>query len=378
MTNIAIDGRPLHSERSGIGRYTYQLTRALLKKNSGHNIFLYGNPFNLICQIHSENELDKYQGRKIPFPFRKVVRILSRLLVQTKRDLHIDVIFWTNFLGEFSSRYKSIITIHDMAHYYYPEHIIPGKGRLLQRYLAKHARRADLILCVSENTKKDVMKILDIPEEKVWVTYNGVGDEFRVINNKDLLREVRHKYKLPERFILFVGTVEPRKNISRLIEAYHILNSHYRIKEPLVMAGGKGWKNEALYQAIRRLRLEDRIIFTGYVNNSDLPLLYNAATLFVYPSLYEGFGLPVAEAMACGTPVVTSNISSLPEVAGDAALLVNPEDAEAIATAVYRLLTDEDLCCKLRELGLQRVKRFTWESCAQKTLEAISYTMRCS
>lgn len=376
--NIAIDGRSLHRERSGIGRYTCQLTRALLKENSGHNIFLYGRLFNLISKIPSENELDQYQCHKIPFPFRKVDRIISRLLVQMKRNLHIDVVLWTNFLGAFSSRYKSIITIHDMAHHYYPEYVIPGNNRILPRYLKKHAHKADLIFCVSENTKKDVIDILEVPEEKVWVTYNGVGDEFKVVDNKDLLRDVRHKYKIPERFILFVGTVEPRKNISRLVETYHILNSRYRIEEPLVIAGGKGWKNEALYQAIKRLKLEDRIIFTGYLQDADLPLLYNAATLFVYPSLYEGFGLPVVEAMACGTPVVTSNVSSLPEVAGEAALLVNPVDTEALASAVHRLLTDEDLCCKFRELGLQRAKRFTWESCARKTLEAISYVMRSS
>lgn len=383
--NIAIDGKPLLSERSGVGRYTYQLTRALLKEREGHNFYLYGLPFKWICPIPSEKGvegidlvLSQYQGIRYRFPFRKIIRITSKLIINLKKNLQIDVVLWTNFLGAFSSKYKSIITIHDMAHHYYPEYAIPGNNRILPRYLRKHAHKADLILCVSENTKKDVIDILDIPEEKVWVTYNGVGDEFRVIDNKNLLKDLRQRYKIPERFILFVGTVEPRKNLSMLVEAYHILNSRHRIKEPLVIAGGKGWKNEALRQSIKNLKLEDRIIFTGYVHDDDLPLLYNAATLFVYPSLYEGFGLPVVEAMACGTPVVTSNVSSLPEVAGEAALLVNPKDTEALASAIYRLLTDEDLRYKLRELGLQRAKRFTWESCAKKTIEAISYVMRSS
>lgn len=382
--NIAIDGRPLLHERSGVGCYTYQLIRKLLREKSGHNFYLYGLPghknYVYIPRKAGINGLEQIlnfpEPIQVPFPFRKVTRIMSGLAGRLGKRHDIDVILWTNFFGEFSEKCRSIITIHDMAHHYYPQFITPGMERNLPIYLKDQAHRSDLILCVSENTKRDVVKLLDVPEEKVWVTYNGIGEQFRPLNEQMAIGVLCERYKLPARFILFVGTREPRKNLPKLVEAYNILYSRYRIQEYLVIAGGKGWKNESLYQTIEELKLENRVIFTGYVPDADLPGLYNAATVFAYPSLYEGFGIPVVEAMACGVPVVTSNVSSLPEVAGDAALLVAPEDPEQLASAIYRILEDRGLSNKLREIGIQRAKKFSWQACARKTLEAIEYVVK--
>lgn len=381
--NVAIDGRPLMHERSGIGRYTYQLILALFEINLEYSLYLYG-----LCQatkftpITSKQNIERIEdlivniGRnRMPFPFRKVSRLVTSYIKEKTQPASMDVVLWTNFIANLSAEYKSIITIHDMAHYYYPQYTVTGFENDLNYKLGEHALMSDLILCVSENTKRDVINILGIEESKIWVTYNGVSEGFRRYQDKNKMNDLRSRFTLPERFILFVGTVEPRKNLIKLIEAYQLLHSQYGIKEPMVIVGGKGWKNEPLYQRIKEMKIDDHIIFTGYVSDDDLPLFYNAATVFAYPSLYEGFGIPVIEAMACGVPVVTSNVSSLPEVAGDAAVLVNPEEPEEIAAAIYRIMIDEDLYESLREKGFKQASKFTWEACAKKTLEAISHVI---
>ncbi len=379
--NIAIDGRPLFEQLAGIGRYTRELISAIYAEKCQHNLYLYGyrgtRLFTEITPDMDELKLKDILGHpwgvRAPFPFRKVCRLSTSLVANNRKKPQIDAFIWTNYLGKFSPDYKSLITIHDMAHHFYPKYVVQGHDVDLPKYLSNCAAKADLILCMSENTKKDVINILGVPVEKVWVTYNGVSEAFHCNGDERLLSDLRKRHGLPERFILFVGTIEPRKNLVKLVEACHLLYSRDRVKEPLVIVGGKGWKNEAFYEIIRKLKVEDRIIFTGYVSDADLPLIYNAATVFVYPSLYEGFGIPVIEAMACGVPVVTSNVSSLPEVAGDAAILVNPEDVEEIASGINRVLSDEGLCKDLQDKGLKQARKFTWGACARKTLEAIEY-----
>ncbi len=381
--NILIDGRPLINQRAGIGRYTYQLIRALFDEKISHQIYLFGlqhGEHYIHIRDKSDIEgieklIETQKKQEIPFPFRKVTRLFKSMISNMKKQPKINVSIWTDFLGEVYSGNKSIITIHDMSYHHYPQYTWPGHEGDLQAHLKDHANKADLIMCISENTKKDVMNILGIPENKIWVTYMGVSEEFKYYRDKSIMNNFRQRSGLPERFILFVGTMEPRKNLIRLIEAYYLLLSHYNIKEPLVIVGGKGWKNDFLYQRIKELKIEDKLIITGYVSDEDLPLYYNAATVFAYPSLYEGFGIPVIEAMACGVPVVTSNVSSLPEVAGDAAVLVNPEEPEEIAAAIYRIMIDEDLYESLREKGFKQASKFTWEACAKKTLEAISHVI---
>jgi glycosyltransferase involved in cell wall biosynthesis len=207
-----------------------------------------------------------------------------------------------------------------MAHEYYPENVNEKLLRYLKQELPRTARLATLIIADSQNTKMDILKFLNVPENKVKVIYIGIEKAFRPIDNPTILEATRKKYQLPEKFILYVGAIQPRKNIAGLITAYHLLCQDPNFKYHLVVAGGVGWKKENINHLVRELGLKDRIRFPGYISPSDLPILYSLAEVFVFPSFYEGFGLPVLEAMACGTPVVTSNLSSLPEVGSDAVI----------------------------------------------------------
>jgi glycosyltransferase involved in cell wall biosynthesis len=232
--------------------------------------------------------------------------------------------------------------------------------------MPRFLRAADAVIAVSECTKRDAIRFYRIPEEKITVIYEGVNPRFRPAS-PEAIAAVRARYGLPERFILYVGTIEPRKNLTTLLEAFHHLLATYDLR--LVIVGKKGWLYERFFRRLRELGLENRVLFTGYVPDEDLPAIYSAADLFVFPSLYEGFGLPVLEAMACGTPVICSNTSSLPEVAGDAALLVDPTDARALTGAMEQVLTNERLWATLRAKGMERARGFTWEKAAYRTWE---------
>ncbi len=215
-----------------------------------------------------------------------------------------------------------------------------------------------------------------VDPRKVTVIYPGVEPHFRPVTDMATLDAVRSRYRLPPRFILHVGTLEPRKNLPRLIEAFHqfqVSSSKFQGKKPnlkLVLAGGKGWLYEGIFETVARFGLADAVHFPGFIDDADLPVLYSLADLFVYPSMYEGFGLPPLEAMACGTPVVASAASSLPEVVGDAGLLVPPTDVEALAGVMARALTDAALRAELRERGFAQARRFDWRASAERLVES--------
>jgi glycosyltransferase involved in cell wall biosynthesis len=261
----------------------------------------------------------------------------------------------------------SVITIHDLAPISFPQ-TFRGINRTYLIWATRvSARRASRILVVSEATKREVMRFLNVAPERIVVTYDACDARF-VPPDPQTLKEFRRRAGLPDRFILFVGTLEPRKNLPLLLDAYARIAS--RTDAPLIIGGGKGWLYDSIFAKAESLDLGDRVRFVGYVDHADLPLWYAAATVFAFPSLYEGFGMPVLEAMACGTPVVTSTSSSLPEAAGDAGLTVPPTDVEALGEALLRLLDDADLRTDLRERGLRHVRRFSWRETAERTLEA--------
>jgi len=239
----------------------------------------------------------------------------------------------------------------------------------LRTLLPKSIKNADMIIAVSENTKKDIINCFNISSDKIQVVYEGVDDFFKIINDKGRLEQVRKKYNISKDFILNVSMITPRKNLITLIKAFKLLRDSKNIKCQLVIAGGKGWWYEDVFKTVSALRLEDEVIFTGYVPDEDLLYLYNAATLFAYPSLYEGFGLPILEAMSCGCPVVASNVSSIPEVCEDAALMINPKDVEELSQAMYKLIIEGSLRQMLIKKGLERVKQFSWRKTAEQTLE---------
>jgi len=281
----------------------------------------------------------------------------------------VDLFHSTNYILPPQRFGKSIITIHDLFFLIAPEYASKASVKLFKDQIKKYALRANKIIVVSESTKRDVQRLLGIAPGKIAVIYEGAESGYRPLNKELALKEIKHKYKLEHRFILFVGTLEPRKNLTNLIQAYSLFRNRRKdCRHKLVICGMKGWSARDIFETAERLKLKKEIIFTGYVPENDLPLFYNAADLFTFPSLYEGFGLPVLEAMACGTPVITSNTSSLPEIVGEAAIMINPTDVGALADAIDKVLGNESLRQEMRNKGLARTKLFSWEETTKATV----------
>jgi glycosyltransferase involved in cell wall biosynthesis len=263
---------------------------------------------------------------------------------------------------------KSVFTIHDLIFRFFPEYHLPLNRWYLSLMLPRFMRRADAIIAVSENTRRDVSRLMGIPSEKIQVIYEGVHPCFHPIRDADEIARVCEKYRVPEKFILYLSTIEPRKNVVGLVQAFHALLAQDATTPDLVIAGRKGWLYQPVFQHVHDLGLESRVHFTDWIEEVDAPTLISAAEMFVYPSLYEGFGLPPLEAMACGTPLICSNAASLPEVVGDAALLVNPKSVNEISAAMSRVLSDAALRDEMRAKGIARAAQFTWERAARETL----------
>ena len=261
-----------------------------------------------------------------------------------------------------------VVTVYDLSFLITPERFRPGRRRYLSLFTALSCRRARRVIAISENTRADLARRYRLPLEKIDVAYPGVGAQF-CPRPAEEVAAFRQQHALPETFVLSIGTIEPRKNLNGLIRAFARLNLP---EVKLVLAGGKGWMYEEIFRLIEYLGLNNSVILPGFVAERDLPLWYNAAAVFAYPSVYEGFGLPPAEALACGTPVVVADTSSLPEVVGEAGLRVPPEDADALADALHAALTDSALIDSLRERGPQQAARFSW----QRTAEATAATYR--
>ncbi|HEY7343862.1 MAG TPA: glycosyltransferase family 1 protein [Ktedonobacterales bacterium] len=234
----------------------------------------------------------------------------------------------------------SVVTVHDLAFMRHPKLFRPSRRLYQRRFTARTVARATQVVAVSESTKRDVIELMRVPEERLHVIYPGIAADFQPVGDPEILARFRAKHGLPERYLLYLGTLEPRKNLLTLIEAYARLRGQVADAPPLVLAGAKGWYYQPLFARVRALGLERVVIFPGYVARDEQPLWYAGAEVFVFPSLYEGFGLPVAEALACGTPTITSNVSSLPEVAGDVAWQVDPRNAEALAHLLREILAD--------------------------------------
>jgi glycosyltransferase involved in cell wall biosynthesis len=259
-----------------------------------------------------------------------------------------------------------VVTIHDLSPFLFPQ-TFRRVNRTYTRWAIRVAcRRAAQLIAVSEFTKQEIVRWLHVAPERISVTHNGVGARFAP-PDPQALEAFRRRAGLPERFILFLGTLEPRKNLPTLLEAYAGIAAEADV--PLIIGGGKGWLYDPVFAKVEALQLGGRVRFAGFIDDDDLPLWYAAATVFTLPSLYEGFGIPLLEAMACGTPVVASSSSSLPEVVGDAGLIVSPTDPEALGRALLQLLNDGDLRAELRERGLRRARLFSWADMAERTLD---------
>ena len=260
---------------------------------------------------------------------------------------------------------KTIVTVHDLSYLRLPFCFKPALLEYLVTNVPRAVGRADWVLADSKSTRQDIIELLKVPGDRVSVLYPGVEPRFRPIADVEARARVRAKYGLPERFILSVGTIQPRKNYERLVQAFS------RLQIPdlwLVIVGGKGWLYTKLFQQVKELNVQDRVVFAGYVDDIDLPLVYNLAEVFVFPSLYEGFGIPPLEAMSCGIPVIAADNSSLPEAVGDAGLLVDAQDVQALADALAQVIDNPALGQALIDRGLEWAKRFTWQRAAQTLL----------
>lgn len=261
-----------------------------------------------------------------------------------------------------------VVTIHDISFEHFSD-IFTKKEMFIQKKLIPYAaKKSDKILTVSEFSKKDICEKYHIPEDKVVVTYNGKNSLFRKMDSTDSEKQaILNKFQLPEEYILYVGNIQPRKNLKRLLQAYVQYALENEDSKPLVIVGKKAWMYDSIFEEIKKNNLEERVYFTGYVEEEELISLYNIAMFFIYPSIFEGFGLPVLEAMSCGTPVITSNITSIPEVAGEACHMLDPFKVEAIKNALELFTKDENLRNEYREKGLEQAKKFEWSTTAKRT-----------
>jgi glycosyltransferase involved in cell wall biosynthesis len=372
---ICVDGFPLRVRGTGIGTYTREMVRHLLRLGAGHRFYLADMraplqplPSPLAVDGDFDEEVAR-RARAVPRLWGKAPYFLRRPVIRAEaRSLGADLFFATNFLGVFDDSFKTVLTIHDLAYLRFPEAADPSMRRLLSRNLRRDAHRAHAILADSDATRAEVLDLLGVPAEKVHTVHCGVDPAFRPVDDPASLEAARRRHDLPEKFLLFVGTLEPRKNLPALLAAFAELTADPDFRHDLVLVGGKGWKDDAIRAALAGAP-PGRVRTTGYVPAADLPLVYGLADALVMPSQYEGFGLPVLEAMACGTPVVTSNVSSLPEVAGGAAVLVDPRRPSDIAAGIRRVVGEPGLREQLRRKGLDRAREFTWEKAARLALE---------
>jgi glycosyltransferase involved in cell wall biosynthesis len=360
---VAIDARKLHD--FGIGTYIRNILRQLARLDRR-------TEYVLIC-----GDRDRELGLSLGDNFRvevdtsKPYSIWEQVtvpwtLVRTRTGIFHE----PHYVLPPLTHCRSVVTIHDCIHLRFPQYL-PKRGALAyaRAQMGAAARRSNRILTVSEASKRDILEYFDVPPEKVTVIYNGIDEHFVTPPPEDKMRAIEERYQLQGEFALYVGNVKPHKNVERLLDAFHLVRQSGLTDLKLVVIGDEISKYAALRRAVHRYNLHKYVRFLGFLPDETLSVVYRLASVFVFPSLYEGFGLPPLEAMACGTPVITSNVSSLPEVTGDAALLVDPYSAEEIADATRRVLTDSSLRSDLSTRGLTRAHEFSWERAARRVLE---------
>jgi glycosyltransferase involved in cell wall biosynthesis len=367
---IGIDAsRAAAARRTGTENYSLHLIRELLVQGGEHRFRLYFNqsPPAGLLPAGAEQWV-------MPWPRLWTHARLSWEMVARPPDL----LFVPSHVLPLIHPRRSVVTVHDLGYHYYPQAHTLFQNVYLRWSTHYNARTATCVLADSEATRRDLLQYYHIDGDKIAVVYPGRDESLVPVADPVRLAAIRARYGIPGPYLLYVGTLHPRKNLGRLIAAF-AANFHSPAASlrslfsdlHLVLAGQKGWLYDDIFAQVRRLRLEDRVLLTGYVPDEDLPALLSGALAFVFPSLYEGFGLPVLEAMACGTPVICSRVSSLPEVAGDAALLVDPHDIDDLAQALAQMVAGDELRRELVARGSRQVARFSWQRCAGQVLDIL-------
>jgi glycosyltransferase involved in cell wall biosynthesis len=358
---IGIDARMTHYRQAGISQYTLGLIEGLARCNTDDEFVI------LQSRKSTEPILERpgFSTRRLLTPSHH--RLEQLALPLEISPLRLDVLHSPDFIPPFRRNCRSVITVHDLVFVMYPDLLTKQSARYYGQ-IDEAVRDSDAIIAVSQATKMDVIRLLGVSEKKITVIYESASPIFRPLNKEEVAERVRARFGLSDDFILFVSTIEPRKNVPNLLRAFRLLLDNYHPQAKLVLVGEKGWLFEDVFELADTLKLNEDALFLGRVTTEELLWLYNSAQALVQPSLYEGFGLPPLEAMACGTPVVTSNVSALPEVVGDAGVLVDPHDVDALAVAIWRILGDEQLRASLIEKGFRRAAVFSWDKAAQETL----------
>ena len=365
---IYIDASAAVHQQAGLARYARSLASTLVEYGGSKHSF--GLFYNRSGRDDLGPDLSAIPARSVRAGYkawRMAVWLGHRLGASFDRVLPDACLYHaTEHLLMPLRRVPTVLTVHDLIY-----HLFPGYHKRLNYWYLNAAmplfvRRADAVIAISESTKRDLMRVYQVPEQKIAVIYEAASTGF-CPSSEDAVRQARARYGLPERYVLAVGTIEPRKNLIRLVDALRLLR-HTDPTLSLVIVGSAGWLYQDFFQHVENLDDARSVLLSGYVPDVDLPALITGASVYVLASLYEGFGLPILEAMACGTPVVCSSASSMPELGGDAARYFDPYDTHGMAAAIAAVLTDPDLRAEMRKRGLEQAARFTWRRTAEDTL----------
>ncbi len=361
---IGIDARSVYPGHGGIGTYARELARALARVD-GHNEYL------LFCTERKGTEpiVVAPNVRELICPAAMLDWRWEQLELPTlAQTVGLDVLHLTCFTAPIAKTCAVVSTVHDVVFHVRPDLVEPKLAAYLSRWAEFAARQADRLIAVSQHARQAIADAYGTPLARIAVVYEAPGREFCPRDRAEAAERVRSRFGIDGSYCLYVGALEPKKNIDGLLDAFAELVSDGFSEGSLVLVGGRGGMPYDIEQAVLLRRLQDSVRLLGYVPEAELPFLYRAAAVFIYPSLYEGFGLPPLEAMACGTPTIVSNSTSLPEVVGDAALLADPEDPGQLADAMARVLQDSALSAELSRKGVERSGNFTWEEAARGTL----------
>jgi glycosyltransferase involved in cell wall biosynthesis len=361
MARIGIDARLTYYRHGGIAQYIHHLIDELPALDAANTYFI-------LHQRKDRRNLAQAPNQRRVTCWTPSHHRFERLALAVEVfPLRLDLLHSPDFTPPYDGRYRSVITIHDLTFLHYPDFLTPESRRYYNDQIASAVARADHIMTDSEATRADVLDLLGVPAEKVTTVLLGIGERFRPAP-PDAIADLAARHDLPGEYILFVGTFEPRKNLEGLLRAYRQLRGEISGTPPLLVVGQRGWLYEGIFEQIRELGLAETVLWRENIAFEELPALYSGAQVLCLPSFYEGFGFPPLEAMACGTPAIVSDRASLPEVVGDAGLLVNPDDPASIADALRRVLTDDALAGDLRRRGLERAGLFNWRETAGRVL----------